>query len=125
MQFLFGAVALCARRLSFCLLFCTGVASFASAQQTFTPRDEAPEDFPAGAGRDDTFYACTACHGFKIVAQQGMNRRQWSDSIDWMVSRHNMPPPDEKERETILNYLEATFPPRSRPGGFQNPFLNR
>ena len=38
----------------------------------FTPRDENPEDFPAGPGRDDTFYACTGCHGFKLVAQQGM-----------------------------------------------------
>ena len=37
----------------------------------FTPSDEKPEDYPAGAGRDETFYACTPCHGFKIVAQQG------------------------------------------------------
>ena len=36
--------------------------------QTFTPGDESPEDFPAGAGRDETFYACTACHNFKLVA---------------------------------------------------------
>jgi len=39
--------------------------------QQFVPRDENPEDFPAGAGRDDTFFACTACHGFKLIAQQG------------------------------------------------------
>ena len=30
-----------------------------SAQQ-IVPRDESPEDYPAGSGRDDTFYACTA-----------------------------------------------------------------
>ena len=46
----------------------------ASAQTTFTPRDESPEEFPAGTGRDETFYACTACHGFRLVAQQGMTR---------------------------------------------------
>jgi hypothetical protein len=88
----------------------------------FTPRDESPEEFPAGAGRDETFYACTACHGFKIIAQQGMNRQQWEDSIDWMTKRHNMPPLEEKERRIVLDYLTATYPPRTRPGGWQNPF---
>ena len=58
----------------------------------FAPRDETPEEFPAGPGRDDTFYACTACHGFKLVAQQGMTRRQWEDSLQWMTDRHRMSP---------------------------------
>ena len=49
--------------------------AFAQPPQ-FAPRDENPEDFPAGPGRDDTFYACTACHGFKLVAAQGMTRRR-------------------------------------------------
>ena len=31
---------------------------------------------------------------------------------------------DAKTRETVLNYLEATYPPRTQRG-FQNPFLNR
>ena len=99
----------------------------ATAQSTFTPRDESPEEFAEGSGRYQTFYTCTACHGFKLVAQQGMNRRQWDDSLNWMTEKHNMPPLDGKERETVLNYLEATFPPRApaNPGGWQNPFSNR
>ncbi len=111
----------------FLALALLGVLSgVAGAQQSspFTPRDENPEDFPAGAGRDDTFYSCTACHGFKLIAQQGMNRRQWEDSINLMVTKHTMPPLDAKTRETVLNYLEATFPPRAQRG-YQNPFLNR
>ena len=113
-RLLFGAVG---------VALCVSVA----AAQTFTPRDENPEDFPAGAGRDDTFYACTACHGFKLVAQQGMNRRQWDESLSWMTVKHGMPKLDGKERDTVLNYLEATFPPRAPAsgGGWQNPFLNR
>ena len=71
----------------------------AIAQTTFTPRDESPEEFAAGTGRDETFYACTACHGFKLVAQQGMTRAQWEDSINLMVRRHNMPPLDDKDRD--------------------------
>ena len=52
----------------------------ALAQTNFTPREESPEEFVAAPGRDETFYACTACHGFKLVAQQGLSRARWEDS---------------------------------------------
>jgi hypothetical protein len=99
-------------------------ASAALAQTTFTPRDETPEQFAAGPGRDETFYACTACHNFKLVAAQGLSRAGWDDSINLMIQRHNMPPLDAKDREVVLGYLEAAYPPRApaaRPG-WQNPF---
>ena len=66
-------------------------------------------------------------HGFKLVAQQGMTRRQWEDSIDLMVQRHNMPPLPPKEQKIVLDYLEATFPPRAPAAGrgWQNPFTPR
>jgi mono/diheme cytochrome c family protein len=107
--------------LTFVFLFAASVAGFA---QTFTPGDESPEDFPAGAGRDETFYACTACHNFKLVAAQGLTRAGWEDSINLMVRRHNMPPLDGKDREVVLTYLEAAYPPRAPAGGrgWQNPF---
>ena len=57
----------------------------------FTPRDENPQDFPDHPGRDQTFYGCTPCHGFKLVAQQGQSRAQWNDTLDFMTTRHNMP----------------------------------
>ena len=93
-------------------------------KQAFTPREESPEEFAAGAGRDETFYACTACHGFKLVAQQGLTRAQWEDSINLMVRRHNMPPLDAKDREKVLTYLETAYPPRAPAGrgGWVNPF---
>jgi hypothetical protein len=96
----------------------------AAAQQApaFTPSDEKPEDYPAGPGRDDTFYACTPCHGFKVVAAQGQSRRQWDDTLDWMTQRHAMPKPRDAERKVMLDYLEAAFPPRTAPGGWRNPF---
>ena len=103
-------------------------AGAAQTQQAqFTPSNESPEEFPAGAGRDDAFYACTACHNFKLVAQQGMTRRQWEDSLQWMTDRHKMSPLPEKDKKIVLDYLEATFPPRApSPGrGFQNPFAPR
>jgi hypothetical protein len=93
--------------------------------QSFTPSEEKPEDYPPGAGRDDTFYACTPCHGFRVVAQQAQSRRQWDDTLDWMTQRHNMPPLEGKARETVLEYLAATYPPRTGPRGWQNPFQKR
>ncbi|MSP32844.1 MAG: hypothetical protein EXR03_08505 [Pseudolabrys sp.] len=121
------AAAQFARRFVLFAILSIGFALSAFAQpQTFTPRDESPDEFPAGAGRDDTFYACTACHGFKLVAQQGMDRRQWDETLNLMTEKHGMPALDSKDRETILNYLEASYPPgKPAGGGWQNPFLNR
>jgi mono/diheme cytochrome c family protein len=96
-----------------------------SAAPAFSPRDESPEDFPPGAGREETFYACVACHNFKLVAAQGMSRERWDDSITFMTQRHNMPALAPDERRAVLDYLEKTFPPRARPGGWQNPFSKR
>jgi mono/diheme cytochrome c family protein len=96
----------------------------AALAQTFTPSEESPEEFPAGAGRDQTFYTCTACHNFKLVAAQGLSRAGWEDSIDLMIRRHNMPPLDAKDRAAVLDYLAAAYPPRAPAGrGWQNPFL--
>ena len=71
----------------------------AAQAPVFTPSDEKPEDYPGGPGRDDTFYACTPCHGFKVVAAQGQSRRQWDDTLDWMTEKHNMPKPRDAERK--------------------------
>jgi hypothetical protein len=105
----------------------TVLAVSALAQQnTFTPRDESPEEFVAAPGRDETFYTCTACHNFKLVAQQGMNRRQWEDILAVMRDRHGMPELEAKDRDVVLTYLETAYPPRTQErGGWQNPFLNR
>jgi hypothetical protein len=104
----------------------TPVPLLAQASQSFTPRDETPEEFPPGPGRDETFYACTACHGFKLVAQQGMNRRQWDESLTWMTEKHGMPKLEGDDRKVVLDYLEQTYPPSTvTGGGYQNPFLSR
>ena len=84
---------------------------------------ESPDDLPVGKGREETFYGCTACHGFALVRQQGMSRERWDETIDYMSTRHNMPAFDAADRALILDYLTANFPPRQR--GRPNPFLNR
>ena len=86
------------------------------------PPQEQPEQYPDGPNREDTFYFCTACHGFKIVAQQGMSRMRWNETFDFMVRRHNMPDVQGEERERMLDYLAGAFPERRQPGGWKNPF---
>ena len=103
-------------------------AAIAAPAQTpapaFAPRDEQPEQFAAGPGREETFYACTGCHNFKLIAAQGLTRTQWDESLSWMTTRHNMPDIQGADRELILSYLATHYPPRapSRAGGFKNPF---
>ena len=100
-------------------------AAPAPGQQVFAPRDEDPKEFPVGPGRDDTFYACTACHNFRLVAQQGLTREQWEESLTWMTTRHKMPDIKGKDREVILQYLSTTYGPKAPTGspGWKNPFL--
>ena len=101
-----------------------GILAPAKAQQpAFRPSDERPEDLPEGPGRDETFYACTACHNFKLVAAQGLTRPQWDDSLAWMTKRHNMADIQGPDRDLILDYLARHYPPRARgTGGWKNPF---
>lgn len=102
-----------------------GVTALAQQQQPqFTPQPEDPEEFPDGPGRDDAFYACGACHAFKLVARQGFSRERWDETIDLMTQRHGMPKLEGKDREIILNYLAKTYPAKTQPG-FQNPFLKQ
>lgn len=121
--------AVAVRRLFF---LCVVVFAFAapaavaqSQQPQFMPKPEDPEEFPDGPGRDDAFYACGACHAFNLVARQGFSRERWDETIDLMNERHGMPKLEGKDRELILNYLAKTFPPKTEPRGFQNPFSKR
>ena len=114
-----------ARGLAFSALFATLLlpAQDADAQsRRERPPEESPEQYPAGAHRDDTFYFCTACHGFKIVAQQGMSRDRWNETFDIMVTRHKMVDVQGEQREQMLDYLTVAFPERRTPGSWKNPF---
>ena len=100
----------------------TVLAAFVALAGTAAAADEKPEDFPAGPNREDTFYFCTACHGFKLVAQQGMSRERWDESLAWMTERHRMPKLEGKDLEKVLDYLATAFPERRQQGGWKNPF---
>jgi len=81
------------------------------------------EDLPEGPGREAVFYTCTACHGLKIVTQQGQSAERWDGTIDFMIERHGMAVPPDDVRREIVDYLATHFP--ARRGGYSNPFLKR
>ena len=113
------------RALLFSLAF-MGVSALAQQQPQFTPQAEDPDSYPEGPGRDDAFYACAGCHAFRLVANQGLSRERWNETISYMTERHGMPKLEGKDRELILNYLAKTYPPKQdRNPGFQNPFLKQ
>ena len=99
-----------------------GAPGGAAAQ---SPPAEQPEDYPDFPGRDATYYFCTACHGFKIVAAQGQTRAQWEATLATMTMRHSMPDVAGDQRRVMLDYLEKAFAPRSAPAGRQSPFAPR
>jgi cytochrome c5 len=127
-----GAAARVARRQSIVALVVAACLGSTAAdaqlhtQKQFVPREETPDEFPDGPGRDETFYLCTACHNFKLVAAQGLNRRQWDESFQLMIDKHGMANIEGDDRKLVLDYLEKTYPPRAPAGGgWQNPFLKR
>ena len=81
------------------------------------------DTLPPGKGQEETFYTCAACHGTALIKAQGMSREMWDQSFQLMIDRHGMAEPDKAGRVLIVDYLAASFPPRRRGRGGDNPFL--
>ncbi len=81
-----------------------------------------PDELPPGRGREETYYACSACHSFNLVLQQGMSWGDWDELIDWMIEEQGMSKLETEERALILEYLSKNFGP-DRP--FWNQLRNR
>lgn len=64
-----------------------------------------------GKGAEETYYACSASHSEKLIAQQGLTRERWNELIDWMIEEQGMPELDENERNLILDYLAQNYGP--------------
>jgi len=69
---------------------------------------------PPALGAEETYYACSACHSIKLVVQQGLSRRSWEESLEWMVEEQEMEPLEPKELKLILDYLSKYYGPDRR-----------
>ena len=86
------------------------VAPTETAKATVEDDPEKWQGLPAGAGREDVFYRCKACHSLMIVKQQGLDRDSWDELLVWMVDENGMPPiKDDATRNRVLDYLSTHY----------------
>lgn len=69
------------------------------------------EGLAPGAGQEEVFYACSACHSTQLVQQQGLDRARWDKLLVWMVEEQGMAEIDAPERALILDYLAKEYGP--------------
>jgi len=83
------------------------------------PADPPWAAYPQGNGRASAYAVCSACHSFALVAQQGMSRDRWDETLQWMTERQGMTELPKNLRAVILEYLSGAFPepPARRPAG--------
>jgi len=91
-----------------------GLFFAALAVATFEQSAKAADDSEFGVlfvapGVEETFYACTACHSERIIAQQGLSRKHWDETFEWMVEEQGMDEIEEPDRTIILDYLAKHY----------------
>ncbi len=62
-----------------------------------------------GRGAEETFLYCTPCHSEMIVAQQGLTREGWIESLQWMVEEQGMPEIEEPDYGLVIDYLSTHY----------------
>lgn len=64
---------------------------------------------PDGAGAEETYYQCVACHSTEIIKQQRITDHRWDELWDWMIDTQGMAAPDDETKAVILTYLKGNF----------------
>ncbi|WP_428776173.1 c-type cytochrome [Vibrio sp.] len=52
---------------------------------------------------------CSACHSLYLVAQQGMSKKRWDKTLQWMVEEQGMEELNPDEYQAILVYLSTYY----------------
>ena len=73
----------------------------------------------AAEGAAVTHAYCTVCHSERIVAQQGLTRKDWVETLEYMVEEHGMAPIAAPDFDRIVEYLSTHYGP-DRPN-FPSP----
>jgi len=74
---------------------------------------------PEGPGKEEVFSACSGCHSIRLVAQQGLDRGDWQETLTWMVEEQGMPELDPETEALVLGYLAQHFNRDHRPAAAQ------
>ena len=84
------------------------------AASTGAAHDAGEADFGllvAAKGADATHAYCTVCHSERIVAQQGLTREDWLETLEYMVDEHGMAPIEGSDLELVVDYLSTHYGP--------------
>ncbi len=52
---------------------------------------------------------CSACHSLHLVAQQGLSKQRWDETLNWMVDEQGMDELSPDDREAVLVYLSTYY----------------
>lgn len=93
----------------------TPAGSFADSAVDAGPAHEV-EDADLGLlfvaeGADATHAYCTVCHSERIVAQQGLTREDWLETLEYMVDEHGMAPIEGPDFDLVVDYLSTHYGP--------------
>ncbi len=67
------------------------------------------DGLPDGAGREEVYGLCGACHSLMIVKQQGLSRDAWAETMEWMVEEQGMPELDRETLDLVIDYLAEHY----------------
>jgi len=67
------------------------------------------DSLPEGEGKEEVYGICSACHSIKLVTQQGMTRKKWDKTLDWMYEQQGMPRLEPEVETVILDYLAKHY----------------
>lgn len=70
------------------------------------------KQLPAGKGKADVEAACYACHSADLLAQQRLNEKQWTATVEKMM-RWGAVVPDAK-KSVVIAYLSRNFGPDNK-----------
>ena len=65
----------------------------------------------AANGATATHAYCTVCHSERIVAQQGLTREDWLETLEYMVDEHGMAPIEGPDFDLVIDYLSTHYGP--------------
>ena len=73
--------------------------------------EEEPEYgvFFVADGVEETYAYCSACHSERLVAQQGLDRYDWTELLEWMVEEQSMAEIEEPDLSIVLDYLTTNY----------------
>jgi hypothetical protein len=92
------------------MLVLLGAISFAPGRPALADDDELG-GIPRAKGAEETYYLCSACHSFLLVAQQGLSRERWEETMVWMVEEQEMEKPESAQLRLIVDYLTKYYGP--------------